>query len=57
MHIAKALALCAALSLIWYGVMLLVGWYDPGFLLLATASSAILVSTGQSWGIVQKLAS
>jgi hypothetical protein len=57
LHIAKSLALCASLLAIWYAVMLLMGWYDPGFHILATAFSAVLVSTGKSWGVVEKLVS
>jgi len=57
MHIARSFVLCASLLAIWYAVMLLMGWYDPGFHIAATALSAVMVSTGKSWGVVEKLVS
>ena len=55
-HIARALILGASLAIIWLAVMLTMRWYDPGFHLLATSVSAITVSTGNGWGVVEKLA-
>ncbi|MBI5880668.1 hypothetical protein HZB90_00900 [archaeon] len=55
LHIAKSFVLCASLLAIWYAVMLLAGWYDPGFHILATAFSAVMVTTGKSWGVIEKL--
>ena len=54
-HIAKALILCASLALVWLAVMLAIGWYDPGFHLLATSVSAMTVATGNGQGLVEKL--
>jgi hypothetical protein len=56
-NILRSIMLCACLFLLWYCVMLLINWYDPGFHLVATFSSAIMVSTGRSWGIVEKVIS
>ena len=55
--LAKALFLCASLFLLWQIVLLLIGWYNPTLHLLATFSSVITVSTGNSWGIIEKIVS
>lgn len=54
--IAKALFLVASLAIIWLAVMLTMRWYDPGFHLLATSVSAVVATTSDGWGIVEKLA-
>jgi hypothetical protein len=54
-HIPKALMLCASLFLLWYIIMLMIDWYDPALHLFATFSSAVMVSTGNSWGVIEKI--
>jgi hypothetical protein len=56
-RVSKSLILCAAMCSIWLFVMMLVGWYDPGFHLIATFSSAALVALGIGGGVVERLAS
>ncbi|MBU2560714.1 MAG: hypothetical protein KKD17_00290 [Nanoarchaeota archaeon] len=53
--ISRTLLLCASLFLLWYVVMLLIDWYDIGFHLLATISSAAMVGTGYSWGVIGRI--
>jgi len=48
--VIKSVMLCASLFLLWYIIMMLINWYNPGLHLFATFSSVILVSTGKSWG-------
>jgi len=55
-HVSKSVLLCAAMCAIWLFVMLLVGWYDPRFHLVATFSSAALAALGLGGGIVERLA-
>ncbi|MBW2972721.1 hypothetical protein KY359_06825 [Candidatus Woesearchaeota archaeon] len=54
---SRAVLLCAAMFVLWYIVMLLISWYDPALHLVATFSSAIMVGTGNSWGIVNRIVS
>ncbi len=54
-EIAKTAVLCVALSIIWLAVMGLVNWYNPAFHVVATLSSVVMVRTGNSWGILEKL--
>lgn len=51
-HIGKAILMCASLFVLWYIVLMLINYYTPGFHLIATFSSAVMVSTGKSWGLI-----
>ncbi|MBN1544178.1 hypothetical protein JW898_01815 [Candidatus Woesearchaeota archaeon] len=55
--IYRAFLLCASLFLLWYLVMILIDWYDIGFHLLATFSSAVMAGTGNSWGVMNRIVS
>ena len=54
-RMTKTAALCASLLAVWYAVMFLIGWYDAGFHLVATAFSVLMISTGRSWGVLGTL--
>ena len=54
-HIAKAVLMCISLFILWYVVLVLINYYNPGFHLIATFSSAVMVSTGRSWGIINRI--
>ncbi len=54
-YISRLFLLTCCLSTIWYSMMLLMSWYSAGFHLAATLSSTVMVATGNSWGVVEKL--
>jgi hypothetical protein len=56
-RVSKSVLLCISMCAIWLFVMLIVGWYDPKFHLLATFSSAALAALGLGGGVVERLAS
>jgi len=51
----KVCLLFTALFIVWSGVMFLVDWYSPVFHVFATFSSAFMVGTGKSWGVIGKV--
>jgi hypothetical protein len=54
-NIFRYIRLFAALAAIWLIVMLMISWYDPALHAIATFSSMFFVSTGRSWGVVEKI--
>ena len=52
-YISRLLLLTCVLSAVWYAMLLLMSWYSAGFHLAATASSTVMVATGNSWGVVE----
>lgn len=54
-HITKSILMCASLFVIWYIVLVLVNYYNAGFHLIATFSSAVMVGMGKSWGVVDRI--
>jgi hypothetical protein len=54
-QIIRAALLVMSLAAVWWAVMLLIGWYNPEMHMLATASSALMASTGNGHGVVGRI--